>query len=131
MAAIHQLVLAKSITASFPQSAVMRMEMPAEAIMATTAGRREFRTPWSTSMFRYFRYRRAIRVTMMQEGRMQPAVAMSAPGMPAILMPTKVAELMAIGPGVIWEMVMRSVNSLMLSHPWISTICSWIRGMAA
>ena len=55
---------------------------------------------------------------------MQPAVATSAPGTPAIFVPTKVAELTAIGPGVISAMVTRSVNSLMDSH-WCSvTICA-------
>ena len=34
-------------------------------------------------------------------GRMQPKVAATAPGSPATRMPTKVAELMAMGPGVI------------------------------
>ena len=62
---------------------------------------------------------------------MHPRVATAAPGSPAILMPTKVAELMAMGPGVIWEMVIRSVNSAMLSQPCWSTIWPWIRGMAA
>ena len=55
-------------------------------------------------------------VTIMQDGRIQPKVAATAPGIPAILIPTKVAELMAIGPGVIWEMVTRSVNSFMESQ---------------
>ena len=32
---------------------------------------------------------------------MQPRVAMTAPGMPAIFSPTKVAAFTAIGPGVI------------------------------
>ena len=45
------------------------------------------------------------------------AVAPAAPVMPAILIPTKVAELMAMGPGVIWEIVTRSVNSFIPSHP--------------
>ena len=54
----------------------------------------------------------------MQDGRTQPAVAAKAPGIPAIRVPTKVAELMAIGPGVIWEMVIRSVNSDWESHGW-------------
>ena len=42
---------------------------------------------------------------------MQPKVATNVPGIPPIRMPTKEAELMAMGPGVIWEMVMISVNS--------------------
>ena len=35
----------------------------------------------------------------------------TAPGIPATFNPTNVAEFTAMGPGVIWEMVMRSVNS--------------------
>ena len=57
----------------------------------------------------------------MQEGKMQPRVAMMAPGRPAIWMPTKVAELTAIGPGVIWEMVMMSTNSCMVIQLCSST----------
>ena len=51
--------------------------------------------------------------------------------MPAMRMPTNVAEFMAIGPGVICDMVMTSVNSLMLSQPNLSTTCAWISGIAA
>ena len=47
----------------------------------------------------------------MQEGKIQPKVAMRAPGIPAILIPTKVAEFTAIGPGVISAIVIKSVNS--------------------
>ncbi len=54
---------------------------------------------------------------------MHPAVAAIAPGNPATLIPTKVAELTAIGPGVICEIVIRSVNSDMLSHWCIVTTC--------
>ena len=61
---------------------------------------------------------------MMQEGKIQPKVAQRAPGSPAIFIPTKVAELMAIGPGVIWEMVMRSVSSAIESQPCCVTTCS-------
>ena len=39
--------------------------------------------------------------TMIHEGNTQPIVAHSAPGIPAILIPTKVAELMAIGKGLL------------------------------
>ena len=51
---ITQLVAARAITAS-PQKAVTRMESPAEAISATTAGRREPSTPCNKAMVRYFR----------------------------------------------------------------------------
>lgn len=47
---------------------------------------------------------------------MQPRVATSAPGMPAIRIPTKVAEFTAMGPGVISAMVIRSVNSCKVSQ---------------
>ena len=47
----------------------------------------------------------------MQDGSTHPTVAARAPGAPAMRVPTNVAELMAIGPGVIWDMVTRSVNS--------------------
>ena len=62
---------------------------------------------------------------------MHPAVATMAPGMPAIFSPTKVAEFTAMGPGVIWDIVIRSVNSDIVSHPCPVTTCPWIRGMAA
>lgn len=37
-------------------------------------------------------------VTMIQAGKIHPNVATMAPGIPAILIPTNVAELTAIGP---------------------------------
>ena len=46
-------------------------------------------------------YSFAIIRTIMQDGRIHPAVDTRAPGIPAILIPTKVAEFIAIGPGVI------------------------------
>ena len=76
------------------------MAIPAEAIIATTAGLKEPKIPWSIPMFRYFRYSFANRVTITQDGRIQPNVATIAPGIPAILIPTKVAEFTAMGPGV-------------------------------
>ena len=94
----------------------MRIEIPAEAIKATTAGRREFKIPCKSARFLYFKYSLAIQVTMMQDGRMHPKVAARAPPVPAIFVPTKVAELMAMGPGVIWEIVIRSVNSAIESQ---------------
>ena len=111
-----QRVLVKTIAAELPQNAVIRMEMPAEATRATTAGRRVSRTLCIAERFRYRRYKNAMRVTMIQDGRIHPVVATIAPGIPAIFSPTNVAELIAIGPGVIWESVMRSVNSVIESQ---------------
>ena len=77
------------------------------------------------------RYSLASSSDTMHEGSTQPTVATSAPATPAMRMPTKVAELMAMGPGVICEMVMMSANSVMFSQPCRSTTCAWISGMAA
>lgn len=48
---------------------------------------------------------------------MEPRVAVTAPGSPAMRSPTKVAELIATGPGVMEEIVIRLVNSCILSQP--------------
>ncbi len=50
------------------------------------------------------------------EGVTQPKVATIDPGMPASLVPTKLAPLMLIGPGVICEIVNKSVYSMEVSH---------------
>ena len=57
---------------------------------------------------------------MKQEGRMQPKVAARAPGIPATWIPTNVALFIAMGPGVISEIVMMSANSVIVSHEWTS-----------
>ena len=117
------LVSVNTIEAALPQKALIKMEIPAEAIIATTAGRSEPRTPCSIAILRYFKYNLAINVTIIQDGNIQPNVATNAPPKPAILMPTKVAELTAIGPGVICEIVIKSVNSDILSQPRVVTNC--------
>ncbi len=68
---------------------------------------------------------------MITEGSILPNVATTTPGMPATFMPTKVAELIAIGPGVISAMVTRLANSTAVSQLWISTVWAWMSGMAA
>ena len=55
---------------------------------------------------------------------MQESVAITAPAVPAIRMPTKVAQFTAIGPGVISAIVIRLVNSPADIHLFISTTCS-------
>ena len=62
---------------------------------------------------------------------MQPNVATSAPGTPAILVPTNVAALTAMGPGVISAIVTRFANSVRSSQPCIVTICASMSGIAA
>ena len=75
----------------------------------------ENRTMTRPVSYTHLKYRKASRETMIQDGRIHPSVEMTAPPKPAIWIPTKVAEFTAMGPGVIWEMVIRSVNSVMVS----------------
>ena len=53
----------------------------------------------------------------MIEGNMHPSVQIIAPGIPAVLIPTNVAEFIAIEPGVISAMVIKSVNSDNVKSP--------------
>ena len=91
-----QFIPASEISSALPQNAVIRTEIPADAIIATTAGRRELSTPCSILILRYLRYSFAISMTIIHEGSIHPTVDTSAPGIPAILIPTNVAELIAI-----------------------------------
>lgn len=86
------------------------MASPATAIMETTTGRNVLKMFCIIVTLRYLIYNFASKVTIMQEGKIQPTVAHNAPKIPPICVPTKVAELMAIGPGVISAIVTRSVN---------------------
>ena len=61
---------------------------------------------------------------MIKEGRMHPKVQRSTPPTPARRIPTKVEELMEMGPGVISATVIRSENSAMVIRPWRLTIWS-------
>ena len=62
---------------------------------------------------------------MAKEGVTMPSVAATAPGTPAILVPTKVEALMAMGPGVISAMARRSIISSSESQPFLETkVCS-------
>ena len=108
---ITHFVLTK-VTVPFPQKAVIRIKIPADAIIATTAGRSECNTSCIISTLLYFRYNFANTVTIIQDGKMHPNVATTAPSTPAILGPTKVAELTAIGPGGICDIVIWSSTIL-------------------
>ena len=78
-------VPASAIRSLFSQNAVIRIEIPADAIIATTAGLKDPSTPCNTSILRYFKYSFAMTVTIIQEGRMHPNVAARAPGIPGNL----------------------------------------------
>lgn len=73
----------------------------ATQMRATTAGRRPLRMPRIGPMSPYLRKTRAKIIPKKNDGVTKPRVAATAPPSPAILVPTKVAALMPIGPGVI------------------------------
>ena len=54
---------------------------------------------------------------MIKDGMIQPRVQRITPKGPESLMPTKVEELMEIGPGVISAIVIKSVNSSRVINP--------------
>ena len=99
-----------------PNTENWRIFNPAAPISATITGLRPDKIPLMTDRSLYLVYMYAKTVTIMVDGKIHPMVAMIAPGKPAMRMPIKVAELMAIGPGVICAMVIRSVNSAKLSQ---------------
>lgn len=109
------------IGASAPQKALMRIEIPAAPIIAVTAGHNVAIMIFRESVLRYLKYTHVRILMMIKLGVTKPKVATTEPIRPATFVPTKVAELMAIGPGVICEMVMRWVNSSMLSQWWMLT----------
>ena len=92
-------------------TAVISIDAPAEAISATTAGLRNSSVCFISLEFLLRVYTYASRVTIIIDGNTQPSVETIAPNTPAMRMPTKVAEFIAIGPGVISAMVIRSANS--------------------
>ena len=114
-----------------PQKAITRIDTPAEAISATTAGLSPESIPFIISRFLNLKYTYASIDTIIQDGRTLPKVAIREPCRPATLVPTKVAAFIAMGPGVISAMVIRSVNSLRVSHEFKLTTWFCIRGMEA
>ena len=74
---------------------------------------------------------REISEIITKEGRTTPNVAQKAPKKPATLYPTKVAEFMAIGPGVLSAMAKISRISSPLSHLCLSQISFSIIGIIA
>jgi len=75
--------------------------IPAEQINATTAGLKPFNIPLITPIFPYLKNNFAKIIPKINDGVTNPNVATIAPKNPATFMPTKVAALIPIGPGVI------------------------------
>ena len=80
-----------------------KMPQMAAAISATTAGLMPVNAACTASKVLYFKKRRVRLKTIKSEGVTTPDVAATEPKTPAILYPTKVAALIAIGPGVTCE----------------------------
>ena len=70
-------------------------------------------------------------VPIIIDGRTTPAVAATAPAMPRCLKPVKVAQFIAIGPGVDSAITVTSISSSSVIHPRFSThSCSMTGSMA-
>ena len=96
-------------------------DKPADNIRAITAGLSPFKMPFIAGRSLYFLNIYAKVKTIIAEGKMLPSVAIIAPGSPAIRIPTKVAELIKIGPGVISAIVTISANSVIVNQLFFST----------
>ena len=116
---------------SFNPKADCNIFIPDIAIKTTTAGLKTESIVCSIVSFLYFIYIHDRKIKSRLAGSIQPKVATNAPGIPPILIPTKVAEFTAIGPGVICDMVIRSVNSSKVSQWYVSTTSLWMMGIAA
>ena len=68
---------------------------------------------------------------MQKEGTVMPTVAAAAPVRPPCLKPTKVAQLIAIGPGVDSAITARFIISSWVIHFFFSTHISSISGIMA
>ena len=90
-----------NVEVMFFKSAADTIDTEAAMIKAATAGRKPRRMLCMKDISLYLKKYRASTRTMMQEGVMQPMVAMIPPITPLTLTPTKVAAFSAIGPGVI------------------------------
>lgn len=101
--------------------AFIRIAKPALAIKATMTGRMMPNIFCIKSILRYLKYKLANIDTINSDGKITAKVDTIAPNMPAIFIPTKVAEFTAIGPGVISAIVIKSVNSFRLSQAYFST----------
>ena len=77
------------------------------------------------------RSKTAISEMMINEGSTTPSVAHALPKTPPTRNPTKVAELMAMGPGVDSAMARISKISSSEIQPCFSTVSRWISGIIA
>ena len=100
------------------------MVNPDEAINPIDDARRPFNIFEILLMFLCFLKKLNNIIDNTVPNKIEPMVAIIAPIIPAILIPTNVEVFMAKGPGVICEMVIISVNSCSVSQPLVVTILS-------
>ncbi len=94
-----------------------------EKINDNTIGLTPDKAPWTNLFFRNLFIIIATIKMMIKEGKTTPKVAHKDPRMPAVLLPTNVAILIAKGPGVASLIAMKSVSSVKVIHPLPKT-CS-------
>lgn len=82
-----------------------------EPITPTTIGFKKLSVFVITVRLLYLNKKYDSNITITNDGKTKPNVATNEPRKPPIVVPTKVAEFIAIGPGVICEIVSISVNS--------------------
>lgn len=114
-----------------PKKAIRIIVDAAEAIRPRELERSPFNTLAILSIFLYFLKKLYKRIEKINPEIILPRVATMAPGIPAIRIPTKEAVLTTRGPGVIWEIVIISVYSWIVSQAWELTTWCWIRGIMA
>lgn len=114
-----------------PKNAIIIIVDAADAMRPTELDRNPFNTFEMLSMSLCFlkNWYKTIEIT--KPDIILPKVATIAPGKPAMRIPTKEAVLTTKGPGVIWEIVIISVYSCMVSQLFKITTCSCINGIIA
>ena len=109
--AMKLMLLKLAVSDGFSKRASKIIVIAADAISPTELARKPFSILATLAIFSYFRKKLYMRIEVKKPGKELPKVAATAPGMPAIWMPTNVAAFTTKGPGVICEIVMISVYS--------------------
>lgn len=99
-----------------PKKAIKRIVDAEAAISPTEVERNPFNILEMISISLCFLKNLYKIIERINPNRIHPNVATIAPNIPAMRIPTKVEVLTAKGPGVIWEIVIISVNSCKVSQ---------------
>lgn len=112
-------------------NAIINIVAAADVMRPREAALRPDRVAFPQGEVLYRLKKRSSRREMTKPEKTQPKVAAKAPGIPAVLSPANVEVLTASGPGVIWEMVIISVNSRSVSQCLKSTTRALMAGITA